>query len=297
MSRDPARRVPRVHFKGCKSCRKDTRNKYSMYSNGVLVQSITNTTTTMTQITFSCIIALGLMSFLIPSEATVASTSIISFRKDLNIVDQEKIKGNDKEVTREKRDDNLHSSGGSSEFNIYMDFNSSFDSHDKVPHKYGPWESGPMKTISDSLFSLIILIYVAVIFIFMFFSFCWKEPEPPPPDPAHKNIPMITSMLDEMEKQMEENNKREEEKRASIETEEAENECTEMAEIKRGTDNPIHEGKTTTESESRMTLTNGKELERNMMAPNRKDAETIVVNVITETTKGSLSVSIKEEQV
>ena len=39
-----------------------------------------------------------------------------------------------------------------------------------------------------------------VIFVFMFFAFCWKEPEPPPPDPAHKNIPMITSMLDEMEK-------------------------------------------------------------------------------------------------
>ena len=154
MSRNPAPRVPRVHSKGCKRCNKYTSIKYSMYSNGVLVQSITNTTTMMTQITFSCIMALGLMSFLIPSEATVASTSIISFRKDLNIVGKEKEKGNDKEVTREKRDDNLHSSGGSSEFNIYMDFNSSFDSHDKVPHKYGPWESGPMKTISDSLFSL-----------------------------------------------------------------------------------------------------------------------------------------------
>ena len=57
-----------------------------------------------------------------------------------------------------------------------------------------------MPTISDSLFSLIILIYVGVIFVFMFFAFCWKEPEPPPPDPAHKNIPMITSMLEEMEK-------------------------------------------------------------------------------------------------
>ena len=57
-----------------------------------------------------------------------------------------------------------------------------------------------MPTISDSLFSLIILIYVGVIFIFMFFAFCWKEPEPPPPDPAHKNIPMITTMLEEMEK-------------------------------------------------------------------------------------------------
>ena len=55
---------------------------------------------------------------------------------------------------------------------------------------------------SDSLFSLIILIYVSVIFVFMFFSFCWKEPEPPPPDPAHKNIPMITSILEEMEKQV-----------------------------------------------------------------------------------------------
>lgn len=65
------------------------------------------------------------------------------------------------------------------------------------------WESGPMATISDSLFSLIILIYVSVIFIFMFFSFCWKEPEPPPPDPAHKHIPMITSILEEMEKQEE----------------------------------------------------------------------------------------------
>ena len=63
------------------------------------------------------------------------------------------------------------------------------------------YRDGPMPTISDSLFSLIILIYVGVIFVFMFFAFCWKEPEPPPPDPAHKNIPMITSMLDEMEKQ------------------------------------------------------------------------------------------------
>lgn len=63
------------------------------------------------------------------------------------------------------------------------------------------YKDGPMPTISDSLFSLIILIYVGVIFVFMFFAFCWKEPDPPPPDPAHKNIPMITSMLEEMEKQ------------------------------------------------------------------------------------------------
>merc|ERR1719411_1276898 len=96
----------------------------------------------------------------------------------------------------------------------------------KVPPS--SYKDGPMPTISDSLFSLIILIYVGVIFIFMFFAFCWKEPEPPPPDPAHKNIPMITSMLDEMEKQIEEN-KKEEEERISIEKESSiGKECTEM---------------------------------------------------------------------
>ncbi len=63
---------------------------------------------------------------------------------------------------------------------------------------------GPLPHISDAFFSLIILVYVSVIFIFMFFSFCWKDPRPPPPDPAHKNIPMITTMLDEMERQEEE---------------------------------------------------------------------------------------------
>lgn len=54
---------------------------------------------------------------------------------------------------------------------------------------------GPMPTISDSLFSLIILVYVSVIFIFMFFAFCWKEPEPPPPDPNAVKPPMITEIL------------------------------------------------------------------------------------------------------
>lgn len=68
----------------------------------------------------------------------------------------------------------------------------------KAPEGY---KDGPMPILSDSVFSLIILVYVSVIFIFMFFAFCWREPEPPPPDPAHKNIPMITSILDEMEKQ------------------------------------------------------------------------------------------------
>jgi hypothetical protein len=56
-------------------------------------------------------------------------------------------------------------------------------------------KDGPLPTISDSLFSLIILIYVSVIFIFMFFSFCWKEPEPPPPDPHAVKPPMITEIL------------------------------------------------------------------------------------------------------
>ena len=43
-------------------------------------------------------------------------------------------------------------------------------------HTPPPWydKEGPMPTISDSLFSLIILVYVSVIFVFMFFSFCWK---------------------------------------------------------------------------------------------------------------------------
>jgi len=67
----------------------------------------------------------------------------------------------------------------------------------KVPPS--SYKDGPMPTISDSLFSLIILIYVGVIFVFMFFAFCWKEPEPPPPDPKHANIPMITEMLADME--------------------------------------------------------------------------------------------------
>ena len=41
--------------------------------------------------------------------------------------------------------------------------------NDLVPPSWH--RDGPMPTISDSLFSLIILIYVSVIFIFMFFAF------------------------------------------------------------------------------------------------------------------------------
>ena len=43
--------------------------------------------------------------------------------------------------------------------------------NDLVPPSWH--RDGPMPTISDSLFSLIILIYVSVIFIFMFFAF-WQ---------------------------------------------------------------------------------------------------------------------------
>ncbi|TRY71100.1 hypothetical protein TCAL_15031 [Tigriopus californicus] len=88
--------------------------------------------------------------------------------------------------------------------------NSSLMEEEEPRMRAPPWhKDGPMPTISDSVFSLIILIYVSVIFVFMFFSFCWKEPDPPPPDPAHKNIPMITSMLEEMEKQELENKQNE----------------------------------------------------------------------------------------
>ena len=39
----------------------------------------------------------------------------------------------------------------------------------------GPYAKGGMPLISDSLFSLVILIYVSVAFLFMFFMFCWKN--------------------------------------------------------------------------------------------------------------------------
>jgi hypothetical protein len=32
---------------------------------------------------------------------------------------------------------------------------------------------------SDSLFSLIILIYVAITFSYIFYAFCWRSPDPP----------------------------------------------------------------------------------------------------------------------
>lgn len=142
-----------------------------------------------------------------------------------------------------------------------------------------PWydKEGPMPTISDSLFSLIILIYVSVIFVFMFFSFCWKEPEPPPPDPAHKNIPMITSILEEMEKQEAENKKAAEAAQLASESSSSHNEMTEMVEMK-NIENSKADG-------------NGSVV--------KKDSDTIIVNVITEKSK-SVSVNdskVKEEQV
>ena len=39
----------------------------------------------------------------------------------------------------------------------------------------GPYERGGMPLMSDSVFSLIILIYVSVAFLFVFFMFCWRN--------------------------------------------------------------------------------------------------------------------------
>lgn len=257
-------------------------------------------TNILTQITFSSIIALGLMSFIIPSDVTLASTSMIS---QMNNIDEDlENRNGETEHFREKRgmdpaivdymeavaDDYADlKTVNDTEWNLHSGLDP-----DITPQR-GPWNSGPMKTISDSVFSLIILIYVSVIFVFMFFAFCWKEPEPPPPDPAHKNIPMITSMLDEMEKQMEEN-KRAEEERISIEKEGSiGNECTEMTELKNGIEKSKYDSATSI-NQSKVAIKSTKDLENNSTTIN---AETIVVNVITEKSKSSASVNFKEEQV
>lgn len=259
-------------------------------------------TNILTQITFSSIIALGLMSFIIPSDVTLASTSMISQMN--NIVEGLENRNGETDPFREKRGVGRVSDGSMDYINDDDMMNSvndsdpyGFDLHppDITPER-GPWEPGPMKTISDSVFSLIILIYVSVIFVFMFFAFCWKEPEPPPPDPAHKNIPMITSMLDEMEKQMEEN-KRAEEERISIEKDGSiGNECTEMTELKNGIEKSKYDSASSI-NQSKVAIKSIKELDNNSTAISRKDAETIVVNVITEKSKSSASVNFKEEQV
>ena len=256
---------------------------------------------TIAEVTFSSVIALVLMSLIIPSDVTLASPGLIDVRAQINLVEEdlEKI-GVGMDPFREKRgvpDKDMDVMGLDLEMDGGMEINNSDATVPTlIEQKYGPWESGPMKTISDSLFSLIILIYVAVIFIFMFFAFCWKEPEPPPPDPAHKNIPMITSMLDEMEKQIEEN-KKEEEERISIEKEGSiGKECTEMTELKTGIEISRYDSSTSI-NKSKLAVKTPKELENNSATINRKDAETIVVNVITEKTKSSASVNFKEEQV
>ena len=256
---------------------------------------------TIAEVTFSSVIALVLMSLIIPSDVTLASPGLIDGRAQINLVEEdlEKI-GVGMDPFREKRgvpDKDMDVMGLDLEMDGGMEINNSDATVPTlIEQKYGPWESGPMKTISDSLFSLIILIYVAVIFIFMFFAFCWKEPEPPPPDPAHKNIPMITSMLDEMEKQIEEN-KKEEEERISIEKESSiGKECTEMTELKTGIEISRYDSSTSI-NKSKLAVKTPKELENNSATINRKDAETIVVNVITEKTKSSASVNFKEEQV
>ena len=256
---------------------------------------------TIAEVTFSSVIALVLMSLIIPSDVTLASPGLIDVRAQINLVEEDLDKiGVGMDPFREKRgvpDKDMDVMGLDLEMDGGMEINNSDATVPTlIEQKYGPWESGPMKTISDSLFSLIILIYVAVIFIFMFFAFCWKEPEPPPPDPAHKNIPMITSMLDEMEKQMEEN-KKEEEERISIEKESSiGKECTEMTELKTGIEISRYDSSTSI-NKSKLAVKTPKELENNSATINRKDAETIVVNVITEKTKSSASVNFKEEQV
>jgi len=161
-------------------------------------------------------------------------------------------------------------------------------------------KEGPMPTISDSLFSLIILIYVSVIFVFMFFSFCWKEPEPPPPDPAHKNIPMITSILEEMEKQELENKKAAEAAAvaAALSDDSGSLSCngatvTEMVEMK----NIENSNKSNTAVNAGDSGQGGK-----------TESDTIIVNVITEKAKNAAAAgsgskatkgdsNVKEEQV
>ena len=256
---------------------------------------------TIAEVTFSSVIALVLMSLIIPSDVTLASPGLFDGRAQINLVEEDLDKiGVGMDPFREKRgvpDKDMDVMGLDLEMDGGMEINNSDATVPTlIEQKYGPWESGPMKTISDSLFSLIILIYVAVIFIFMFFAFCWKEPEPPPPDPAHKNIPMITSMLDEMEKQIEEN-KKEEEERISVEKESSiGKECTEMTELKTGIEISRYDSSTSI-NKSKLAVKTPKELENNSATINRKDAETIVVNVITEKTKSSASVNFKEEQV
>ena len=267
-------------------------------------------TKVITQVTFSSVIVLGLMSFIIPSELTLASTHKIDLEEEMNHFDSILDKRvDDLEHSRERRGiDDEYGNDYDSENNFQNTYgkNLTYDTSDtfsmfptvQVKPERDPWASGPMKTISDSVFSLIILIYVSVIFVFMFFAFCWKEPEPPPPDPAHKNIPMITSMLDEMEKQMEEN-KRAEEERISIEKDNGSigKECTEMTEFKNGIDKSKYDSTNSINQSKSITLKSTKELENNSAAISRKDAETIVVNVITEKSKSSTSVNFKEEQV
>jgi len=70
------------------------------------------------------------------------------------------------------------------------------------------YKEGPHPKISDSLFSLIIFIYVAITFSYMFYAFCWRSPDSDKPDPNqdHKDLPMITEMLNEVDNQTKEEN-------------------------------------------------------------------------------------------
>ena len=139
------------------------RNYVTMMGNSIKSSS----RNVLTQLTFSSIIALGLMSFIIPSDVTLASTSMIS---QVNNIDDVLINRNSKnDPFRGKREVDQNSDVGM-DYHYERNFINDTDYHDEfhqpdITFERGPWESGPMKTISDSLFSLIILIYVSVIFV------------------------------------------------------------------------------------------------------------------------------------
>ena len=173
---------------------------------------------TIAEFTFSSVISLVLMSSIILSDVTLAPPGLIDARAQISPIEEDlKVIRVGMDPFKEKgrvpyHDKDMDIMGLNLEIDGGMEIkNSDATVPTLIEQKYGPWESGPLKNISYSLFSLIILIYLAVIFIFIFFAFCWKESDHPPPSPAHNNIPMITSMLNEMEKQMEENEIEEEE--------------------------------------------------------------------------------------
>ena len=70
-----------------------------------------------------------------------------------------------------------------------------------------------------------------------------------------------------------------------------------MTEFKNGIDKSKYDSSNSINQSKSLTVKSSKEMENNTSAISRKDAETIVVNVITEKSKSSTSVNFKEEQV